>query len=157
MEKDKIGLNATQVKPGMELYYYGWYDKETGNHSDGMLCSVIGDVFHNSNGYCCFISAISGYVLLSHLSLYYYPEVYVKKTRQQKAYESYLNTDYGYNFASYLGIQKPFIEYKFGSSFMRFVSTKYYRLAGDFCSTKKAAKESYKERLRDYLKNRRSK
>lgn len=153
MEKDNIGLNATQVKDGMELYYYSWFDNKTGSHSGGLLASVKGEVFHNSNGYCCFISAISGYVLISHLSKEYYPERYVKPNNSKKAYEEYLHADCFNNFEEFLGVVKPIIERDVYGLY-RYKSIKYPNLRlHTWFGTKKAAKKDYKEKLRAYLKS----
>lgn len=75
--------------------------------------------------------------------------------RQQAAkcnYQEYLDADYGHDFAEWLGINVPQVEYN-GRGECRMSRLGNYRdssIYGEWCKTKKAAKASYKDALKKY-------
>lgn len=155
MKTNKIGLNATQIKDGSEVYYYPWYDKATGNHAEGIKTKIKGDcIFNSASNYVCFVDDVRGYVLISHLSFEYYPEKYIKQTNAKRNYEDYLNADCSESFSEWLGIDSPKLHTAYSSGFHRYESVKYHSVKGDYFRFKKDAKKSYKEKLRAYLKSR---
>lgn len=73
-------------------------------------------------------------------------------TKAQEKYRSFLRADCGFPFSDYLGISKPQVEYEDQGRLCRYVRRAYNlpTIEGDWCPTKKAAKESYKFNLRAY-------
>lgn len=69
-------------------------------------------------------------------------------TKAQETYRDFLHADYGHPFSDFLGISLPKIEYS-GNQY-RYVRTDYnkVKIVGDWKPTKKAAKESYKFKLK---------
>jgi hypothetical protein len=71
-----------------------------------------------------------------------------KPSKSIQHYLDYLHNDGSDTFAEFLGIVKPTVEYdRYGN--YRFVSQKYRGLFGEWAKTKKAAKESYKQKLKE--------
>ncbi len=66
-------------------------------------------------------------------------------SKSKKNYSSWLHSDCGLTFAEYIGIHVPKKE-RYGK-LIRFVSTRYYDVKGDFKTTVSEAKESYKKHL----------
>jgi hypothetical protein len=68
-------------------------------------------------------------------------------TKAQEKYDSFLRADTGFSFAEYLRISVPQIEYR--RRLCRYVRRSYNQetIEGDWCTTKKAAKASYKSKL----------
>jgi hypothetical protein len=77
---------------------------------------------------------------------------YVPQSKNKQRYEDYLSSDGWISFSEWLGITPPKLEYgkweKYG--YYRYVSEKYSEVKGEFKTTKKAAKESYKYKLKEY-------
>ncbi len=80
-------------------------------------------------------------------------QTFVRPSKGRTKYMEYLDSDTGYNFAEYLGIQAPKREYDRKGNY-RFVSTKYYGVRGEYKPTVKEAKISYKEKLKQYKDDR---
>lgn len=68
-------------------------------------------------------------------------------TKAQQVYREFLHSDYGRPFSDFIGVSMPQIEYSGGM--YRYIRNDYnkVRVVGDWCQTKKAAKQSYKKKL----------
>lgn len=83
---------------------------------------------------------------------YFIEEITSKRkpiSKSEERYNDYLDADYADNFKEYLGIQLP--EKQYGKGGIRFKSTKYDDVHGEFCQKLKDAKLSYKVALRNKL------
>jgi hypothetical protein len=150
---ENIGLRFNQVNIGDDVYYYPWFDKETGNHAEPIKTKIKSEPFpiqKQSSSEGVFICDISGYVLMSHLSKDYYPERYVKTTPAQSKHDKYLSSEYSDRFSDYLGINLPKWEYYKGQ--VRLCSQKYPSVISDYFTFKKDAKADYKRKLFAYKK-----
>ena len=77
---------------------------------------------------------------------------YVPESKSRQKYEQYLDADVCETFSEWLGIVPPRLEHggRMDSYGYRYASEKYFGVKGKWCATKKAAKESYKEKLKEY-------
>ena len=87
-----IGLNRNQIEVGMEVYYYPWYDWETGENAEPIKTKISYGFRIISNQAMCHVEDVSGAVALTHLSLEYVPKnVLTSQKRRSKArYKEYL-------------------------------------------------------------------
>jgi len=69
-------------------------------------------------------------------------------SKGRSKYLDYIHADYCDSFSDFLDIKMPKREY--GREGVRFVSTKYSEVKGNYKLTIKEAKESYKKRLKEY-------
>jgi len=150
MNKKNIGLNATQISVAKEVYYYSFYNSDTNSNSEPKKTIITSSIHFIGQNYCCFVDGVSGVVSISHLSENYYPEEYNKFSKSQENYTSFLSIDSDYSFANFLNIVLPKREYKDG--LVRLYSQKYPSVKGDYCRYLKYAKQSYKEKLKNYKK-----
>jgi len=147
-----IGLRESQVPEGFECWYYNYYSPECNSNSEPIRVKIISQVYNHIGGQPTVMTdVVSGVVALSHLSETYYPEQYNKLSKSHGKYSSFINIEYPDSFSGYLGIQLPKREYgSFPQSGVRYVSTKYRDVNGEYCKTIKEAKKSYKEKLLEY-------
>ena len=147
-----IGLREYQVPEGFGCWYYGYYCPESNSNSEPIRVKIISKVYNHIGGQPTVMTDnVSGVVALSHLSETYYPEEHNKSSKSNWKYKEYIDNDYHNHFSDYLGIQLPKREYgSFPQSGVRYVSTKYRDVNGEYCKTIKEAKKSYKEKLLEY-------
>ncbi len=90
--KKNIGLNPNQIEIGLDVYYYPWYDEDTGENAEPIKTKITYGLRSISNQNMCHVDAISGAVMLTHLSLDYVPKkVLTARQRNSKArYAEYL-------------------------------------------------------------------
>lgn len=77
-----------------------------------------------------------------------------RKEIGKRKYQEYLDADYGGSFSEWLGIETPYVEYDHKGQCRMCRIGNYWKISisGDWCRTKKAAKESYKKALQRTLK-----
>ncbi len=78
---------------------------------------------------------------------------YVPLSKSKERYLQFLHSDSCETFAEYYGIHTPKREYNSNNGLMRFISTKYPDVKGEYKKTVKDAKESYKIKLKEYKEN----
>lgn len=118
----------------------------------GLMEQVKAPAFLRSDDVVFMVTERGKSVALANLPAAPLPE---KRSR----YQAYLDEEYGDDFASYLGITKPTVEYgHYGehAGLCRMVRRRYRAygaietVEGEWCGTKKAAKASYKLALEDF-------
>jgi len=73
-------------------------------------------------------------------------------SKSKQRYQSYLDCDCGLTYSEFCGIKLPKLEYaSWPQSGIRFISTKYPKVKGEYCKYKFEAKASYKSKLKEYL------
>ncbi len=95
-----------------------------------------------------------GIVLFRDMFAHRITSTYVPESKSKQKYEEYLDADVCDSFSEWLGIVQPRVEYGGyhgpTSGLYRYCSMKYFGVHGDWKPTKKAAKESYKIKLKEY-------
>ena len=150
-----IGIHEYQCKEGEEFWFYNYYSTESSSCSEPIKVHIISKVYNHIGGQpTVMVDNVSGVVALSHLSNNYYSEEYNKISKSSGKYVSYIDDDYSDSFSDYLGIKLPIREYgSWPQGGVRFKSSKYPSVIGDYCKTIKEANKSYKERLFEYKRN----
>jgi len=160
MKKNKlkykdIGICEYQCKEGGEFWYYGYYSPESSSCSEPIKVHITSKAYNHIGGQpTVMVDNVSGVVALSHLSKNYYSEEYNKLSKSHGKYTAFINEEYSDHFSDYLGIKLPIREYgSWPQGGIRFKSSKYSSVIGEYCKTIKEAKKSYKEKLFDYKRN----
>ncbi|UVO09337.1 hypothetical protein LW347_05010 [Pectobacterium polonicum] len=81
------------------------------------------------------------------------PEINARQAKAKCNYREYQDADYGHDFAEWLGINVPRVDYDSSRGEWRMYRYGDYRdssIYGEWCKTKKAAKASYKDALKKY-------
>lgn len=131
--------------------YYCWGDAENGPSDswDELVRNGLADV-DTQRGQIYYFVSDKGILKFRELFTERVTATFVRPSKGKTNYMDYLHDDGPYTFAEFLGIEVPKRE-EYGGRY-RFVSTKYDGVYGELRETVKEAKVSYKEKLKEYKK-----
>lgn len=158
MKKTKfkdIGICEYEIREDQDYWYYNYYSPESSSNSEPIKVHITSKVYNHIGGQpTVMVDNVSGVVALSHISKTYYSEEYNKLSKSHGKYMSYIDDDYVDHFSDYLGIKLPIRQYgEWPHGGVRYKSSKYPSVIGNYCKTIKEAKKSYKDKLYEYKRN----